>query len=269
MQPFSRKKRTILLIVLIICFFITVPILVIYSMGYRIGDTLIWTKTGGVYTVNNELGAEVYLDKKLVKTNNFFQRNILIQNIKPGKHLIIVAKDGFYSWGKEIEVLPERVTEVHATILPKEIPLVALSESNFSKSEKVEVEDLFKKKAGATTTKPIVRNYKNVSLQSVPDTLVVSWLGGNKTMPYYFCNITKCEESYVIPIQGLRDYDFYPGLEDLVVTKLNNGIYAMELDGRSNQNRFPLLNDENADFIVYKNEFVIIKTKDGIFQVDY
>src|SRR3989344_2039740 len=126
MKPLSIKKRRFYLIVFALLFLIVIPLLILYATGYRFTDTLNLIRTGGIFVSVPESGSEAYIDNFLVKQGGIFQRNIFIQNLKPGLHDVKVVKNGFQSWSKQLQVFPQTVTEAHSFLLPEELTLVEI-----------------------------------------------------------------------------------------------------------------------------------------------
>jgi len=126
MRPLPNKTRSISLIILLVIFLLITPILISYSLGYRISDindVFTLEKTGGIYVHSNISNTEVYLDGEFNKTNGVLLRNTLIQNLKPEmNHVIEVHKAGYQSWIKILPVYSSLVTEGRVLMMPKEIP---------------------------------------------------------------------------------------------------------------------------------------------------
>ncbi len=126
MRPLPNKTRFASLLILILLFILITPVLVAYSLGYRvsdIGDVFTLEKTGGIYVHSNISNTEVYLDGEFIKTNGVLLRNTLIQNLKPEMdHKVEVHKEGYQSWIKVLPVYSSLVTEGRVLMIPKEIP---------------------------------------------------------------------------------------------------------------------------------------------------
>lgn len=126
MRPLPNKTRTTSLIILLVIFLLITPLLISYSLGYRISDiddVFTLEKTGGVYIHSNISNTEVYLDGEFIKNNGVLLRNTLIQNLKPEtNHTIEVHKEGYQSWVKALPVYSSLVTEARVLMIPKEIP---------------------------------------------------------------------------------------------------------------------------------------------------
>ena len=116
------KKLLGIIAFLIIVSLITAGI-IFYARGYRpdfkngkIGPT------GVVSIKSNPSGAEVFIEGESKGTTN-----LDIPDLKPGKYLIKMEKDGFSSWEKEIEVKKEAVNLIKAVLFPIAPSLRALT----------------------------------------------------------------------------------------------------------------------------------------------
>lgn len=103
-------------------FFVTAPLVVFYSMGYRFSPQRgIFVYTGSISIKSSPQDVEIYIDhqlnkKKLNRINNSFH----IGGIKPGEHLIEVKAPGFNTWAKKITVSSGTSTEFWNVSLVKE-----------------------------------------------------------------------------------------------------------------------------------------------------
>jgi len=118
----KKGKQKILFFIFLLIFLIVAPILVLYAQGYRFdlrGRKI--TQTGGIFIKATPRQAQIYLDNKLVKTTDFLFGSALIENLLPQKHHIVIQKEGFYSWEKNLETKEKEVTEARNIILfPKD-----------------------------------------------------------------------------------------------------------------------------------------------------
>jgi hypothetical protein len=91
--------------------------LYLYSKGYRLQkkteqQTINLKMTGMVNIKSYPEGANVYLNGVLITaTNN------TISGIEPGKHFLKIAKNGYITWTKEIDVFPELATDITALLI--------------------------------------------------------------------------------------------------------------------------------------------------------
>jgi hypothetical protein len=100
--------------------------------------------------------------------------------------------------------------------------------------------------------------------------LHLAWVDGKNPPPYFFCRVScatgekdecvqTCDTSLVINWDSdITRYDFYPGRNDVVVLASKQGIYAVELDNRSERNIQPIReglspSGEEFDFRVFGN----------------
>jgi hypothetical protein len=274
MQPLSRSKRRYYLIGMTLLFIVLTPILIFYATGYRLGDSLTLSRTGGLYVLTAQSGVQVYINDEFNKESSLFQKNILIQNLKPGTYKIRAEKVGEIAWEKELQVYPERVTEAYVFMLPQILEVeevlpyvdaqgVATSSSSLGQVRHLvnpdiaEIKQLFLPPKIATTTKAVATStletkvLNKLALKRVGQEVVAEWQGSHDEQPSYFCNETSCEKSITLETPSyIRSFNFFPGRGDVVVVGLTDGIYAMETDNRSPQNLLPLFPGENLDLRV-------------------
>lgn len=110
-------------LVLLILFFITAPLYIFYSLGWRID----WqakkiVQSGAFYFKVSPKSAEIYIDGKLVKKTDFLFGSFFLDKLLPGKRKIEIKKQGFFFWEKELEIKAKEVCEAKNISLILENP---------------------------------------------------------------------------------------------------------------------------------------------------
>jgi hypothetical protein len=138
----QKNWRKILFLLLFFLFLVLSPIIVLYSQGIRFDfKKKRFTQTGAIYLKVIPKEVEVYLNGKYFKKTNSLSGTLRIKNLIPGKYLIEVKKEGFFSWKKEAEVKEKLVTEfVEVVLFPREIKFqkTGLNEEEFLALKKKE-----------------------------------------------------------------------------------------------------------------------------------
>lgn len=116
----TRRKRILLFWVSVLIFLAAVPVSVFYVLGYRLGDDFRLKKTGGLYISSPVTGSEISIDKKIRKRTSILQSGVFAQSLTPRAYKILVTKEGYRPWEKELRVLPQAVTEARALLVPAE-----------------------------------------------------------------------------------------------------------------------------------------------------
>ncbi|MCR4284261.1 MAG: PEGA domain-containing protein [Parcubacteria group bacterium] len=219
-------------------FIILVPIIILYTSGYRIDKNLHIRKTGGLYISSPLSGAKILVNEKNKGETSLLQGGIFLQNLTPNTYSVIVAKDGFWPWAKKLEVKEGLVTEARAILIPTdpqgEILLndISKKDENFPAKENEILARLLK-----PTSEPIAKVDKNKDEKifvDEADNLWIEWLPENSPLPYYFCNNQECKSPLLVLASRfpIRKADFYPSRSDVLIIAVQNAIYAIEVDGR-------------------------------------
>jgi len=114
-SSFNKTKRKILLTVFIICFFITSPLIIAHTTGYRYDwrEGLI-KETGAISIEVLPKNADVYINNQKIKD----RMPLRLSNITPNKYNLRITAENYYDWYKEIEVKNKQ------TVYIKEIELI-------------------------------------------------------------------------------------------------------------------------------------------------
>ncbi len=90
-----------------------------YSQGYRIkndhGIKII--QTGGAFFKMRQSSTKIKINNEIAKELGFLERSTLIKNLTPKTHNFKIEKEGFFTWEKNLEILPKQVTEARGIIL--------------------------------------------------------------------------------------------------------------------------------------------------------
>lgn len=127
----TRKTRNILFLSSALFFILITPIIVFYSLGWRID----WRnkkiiQPGILYLRVWPKSARIYLNGKLEKKTDFFFGSALIENLLPKKYNIEIKKEGFQIWKKTLEIEKRLATEAKNIVLvPENLNLITLSKN--------------------------------------------------------------------------------------------------------------------------------------------
>jgi hypothetical protein len=320
MKPLTTRQRSLSLGILILLFVVMAPLILLYSLGYRIDDALSLQKTGGIFIHSNETESTVFVDGEFLKNSGFIVRNTLIQDLVPNReYKVEVHKDGHQSWVKSLFVYPSIVTEGRVLLLPNEFEkreiLPFLDEDDNATStapargakpdnpEYVNVATLFASstravaKTVATTTTATSSSEQKSKLElffdelairdfeTLPNLIVdgkeVSWLSsGNislywtdefESIPYYYCGGIERECSNKIVLdwgQDIRRFEYLPGRNDVWIVLVSDGIFAVEVDGRSERNIQTIVKGKNLEFRLTQNDGLVVREGSRYFEIN-
>lgn len=124
-MPF--RYRLIIIILAILIFVISAPLIILYGQGYRYDfQNRRLTKTGSLIIESTPANASVILDGRIQRPKWYqqllFYKKLFglttvqsntptaVSNLLPGQHRIEVQKDGYYPWQKRLDIQAERTT---------------------------------------------------------------------------------------------------------------------------------------------------------------
>ncbi len=128
----TANQRRIYLLVFVILFFLTAPVIVLFATGYRF-DTVnnIFVHSGSITIKSVPRDIDIFVDNKKKKQNTLSVINgsYTINGVRPGKHTIRCEKEGYTSWSKTVNVHSGISTEFWNVLL---FPLESLEKNNFT-----------------------------------------------------------------------------------------------------------------------------------------
>jgi hypothetical protein len=78
--------------------------------------------------------------------------------------------------------------------------------------------------------------------------LYATWVRPNEPQPFYFCTAT-CTPTLLIDWdEPIERYEFFPNRNDVVLLGTSRGVYAVELDARSQRNIQTIVEEPGLDF---------------------
>jgi hypothetical protein len=288
-KPISYQKRLAYFFTFIAFFVIGFPILVFYSAGYTLDETFGLSRRGGIYVFTPEPDTSVFVGNELKNTSGFFNKEVLVDGLKPDQYLVLAANELYWPWAKLVQVEKGEVEALMPLMVPKVVPALEIKKTD---SDYKDVLELFSETATstefvrnvrlgiatstqATTTQMLTR--RNVRIWLDGGEFYGLWLGGANGAPKSFCTetvsadlkIKNCSSPIQIfhPSGSVRNFDFYPLRNDAIMLALDNGIYAVEIDRRTYQNFYPVYRGKNPDFRVDRDD-VYIRDEGKIFVLD-
>ena len=263
----TPKKQLITIVILFFIFISVIPLIICYSMGYRISEDFKIVETGGIYLSSSEADTSLYVNGKLKKKSGLVDRNILLQNLKPGLYNIKLTKNEFRPWEKRIKIQERQVEVCYPLLVPEKFEPVEIKKylpaKNKNKKVKYiineqykDISELFRKpvksspgmltrwykgEAGKIVTGKNLKLKGNVLLSKEGNRIFVKWLGKEDHLPFF---INTMKKKPVFSSESIiSSFDFYPGRNDAMLIRFDNGsLYAVEIDTRFvQQNAFRIL----------------------------
>lgn len=287
MNPLSLKRRRIYLGFFSVIFIVTIPLLILYATGYRLSSALNIIRTGGLHISVPYSGAQVHIGDEIIKETSVFQKNIFIQNLRPGSYEVKVTKDGMQTWSKRLIVFPQTVTEGFSFLISKQPIIEEVSEFLVDKNSEPSTTTksvpkkliknstyseailLFSTSTNKTATSTeFLKTKRKLSVENINGVLHVIWQGDQDSTPYYFCINQICKKEVVIKTGSkVKSFDFFPGRDDLLVVALSGGIFVVDIDDRSGHNIQYLMEASNLDFRIKDGETIYIKDGKKLYRV--
>ncbi len=291
----SKRKRITYLALCVVAFFILAPLVAYYASGYRVGKSFDIAKTGGIYIVIEGKGFSILLNNQEQEVSSIFRRNFFIQNLAPARYTLKVSKEGFYSWGKMIDVTSEKVADVYPFNLPEKVDIIEIpkmildgddtgtttaKKTQIPNEEYATVKNLFASSSPRLVTEKVTASttpnnpqryilYKKIALWYKGDEIYVRWEGEEDSAPLYFCNGTNCKEDLLV-FKGIKvnNVDLISDKQAYVIFSTDGGIFVTEIDGRGGRNIQSLLIGEGYDFRIDKDQTLYIKKGKSYYKVN-
>lgn len=96
--------------------------------------------------------------------------------------------------------------------------------------------------------------------------VLINWTDSVKVPPYYYClTPNDCRNQLIVDWEeDIQKFNLLPGRDDVLIVLVNDGIYAVEIDDRSDRNIQPVYLGANLKFEINENDEVVV-LDNGVF----
>ncbi|MCK6462218.1 MAG: PEGA domain-containing protein [Candidatus Pacebacteria bacterium] len=247
-----KNKTLKLIIVLAVAAAIVAGAAFFYQKGYRLSLISGVYKNGSVKIISSADGVDVYVDGKKKVSAAAAGQTLTIGGLKPGRHSVLAAKEGYWPWQKNLTVESEATTEARTLFVPTEPQgkilfspqdsSIGNTPEELAKRGKI-LKDILLSQNSLEKTKIGVSLFSDEARQN----LSAEWLGP-ETPPYFICgDAGSCQK--ITPVFNskfqIKTFDFYPGRNDVAIVAVEDGVYALEIDGRGGRMLQPIYKGNN------------------------
>jgi len=247
-----------------------------YSFEFRKGGHHTWKKQLPIYPGIVTEG-HVLAIPNIIETTEifpFFDQEGKGSNIPiTGFTQVSKTKDG--------RIIPENEDYINMVTLfegenPYEIkvPEVVVSVSSISDEVRTE-EDLMYEELGV-----LDKDSLNNLIESTDELMwiekgdiVVYWIGSEESIPYYYCEggVNKiCNDEISLDwVNEIKSFALFPKRGDVWLVLSDDGLFAVEVDPRSERNVQPVYVGNNIDFRIDTSGTIFVEDKGSFFELDF
>lgn len=102
--------------------------------------------------------------------------------------------------------------------------------------------------------------------------IVLYWIDKLESIPYYYCGGTLeriCNDEIILDwVNPIKKFAYLPGRGDAWIVLVEDGIYAVEVDPRSQRNIQPIYLGNGLDFEINNSGNLIVKNQGSYFELD-
>ena len=178
----------------------------------------------------------IYIDQKDKRVTTKENESVEVK-LSPSTHNIIVSRNGYYPWTKNVSV-PRGKT---VPLFPIFVPLNSSGQIiTTNDPEYVKIKNSITGDKTPTKSAPLVSQDKTVSI----------WLEGGEIMAKVAATETEAEKTFsvVAPQSPIRNVDFYKDRSDSVIFSTEKAVYVIEVEAEGTQNFMPLFMGEAPAF---------------------
>jgi len=182
---------------------------------------------GTLQIKSSDEGLTLFIDNQRVEIEQKINPQFKLKN---GKHTVVIAKDKFWPWTKEVEIKKETDSVVQPFFIPQNTSGLLIGEAD---SEYLQIMSLFQK-----------------DLISQPA-------------------LAKIPKENALLKETATALDFYKDRQDVVIIASGDGIYALEIDSKNIQNFQPIYKGAHPLFVKKDNLTLYILDNNNLMLVNY
>lgn len=249
--------------------YIVIPLLVIilllgvlYQNGYRITPNFKIVKTGTLKLNISLDNPVVFISNEEQETKTALDGSYLVEKITPGAVSVIVSKEGYWPWTKDVIIDEERITELDTFLVPRN-PIKRIIQKNTEEFRNISRELAIPR--NPSTANKLVSESGNVSVWVEGKTIKAEWRG-NGNAPYYFCEVLISSTNKECPkttdvitlLETPTNIFFKQGSDNILIFTRGASVYAVEIHHYGLQNFQPIYTGIKP-VIRYVNKTLYIK----------
>lgn len=240
MMIFARNSLFVKIGLPVAFLFLGLGLGILYAGGYRLGS--FGVSTPGLVAVSIPVsGVSVYLDDKEQKVTSK-PGEIVSFSLPSGVHTILLTKEGYWPWQKQIKIEKGATLSFNAFLSPKSV------NGSFITGDDPEYGALISLVSSAKIPRsgnPIVS----------PDDLMSAWIEGNELKA-----LSRGGEAVsVLPdAASIRSLAFYPGRSDVLLVASGPLVKAIEIDLRGGQNTYEIYKGSAPSFALISGNLFLV-----------
>lgn len=236
-QTLKKSKEVIVYGSIAVIVLLGALIITFFSSGYSFGPGFSVRQPGTITLVIPYADSHIFVDDVRVGVSSKEDETFTLPNTSDGTHTVLVAKNGFLPWGKNIPLKEKQNVVVYPFLAPVSASVLTMTESD---ARYIELRDKILNSPLPSVQTPKLSPDQKIALWIEGTNLIAQWRGGG-TQPRYFCEPACTDKIIVFAANSeIKNVDFYMNRSDVAMVSIKEGVYAIELDTIGVQNFQPL-----------------------------
>jgi len=222
--------------------------------------------TGDIIITHLPENSVIFLDNQENRRISSAQENIKLKRLSSGLHSVLISRDGYWPWFKEVEV------EAGGSSALSPFFVFSSATGFIVSQEDPEYDDII-----ASFDSIVLPDFENKKVSKDESTAVwvdegtlfAEWLLDEESRPNHFCNDLDCH-NVIVPLNVggvIKNVDFYKGRSDVFIVAFGNGVFAIEIDTNNNQNFQPIIEGTSPLFVPFDENSIYTFDNDLLRQI--
>ena len=243
----NKKIRSYLWIVFSL---LILTALIFYFKGYRFDKDNFISSPLNIEVIVPFSDSVVYFDNTKEKTTDSEKQSVILSALRPGAHTILISKEGYWPWKKDITILSGAKLKLNPFLVSKTVTGSAITGAD---PEYDSITEMIRKNTFSKDSK-LVSSDNLISISFEEGAIWAEWLGSKESIPYYFCSDTtvkNCDDKLKVlsSKDKIKNIDFYKDRSDLLLITIGESISVLEIDPKGTQNFQPIYKGKEPSFV--------------------
>jgi len=240
------KKSYIFLGILVFLLFTSI---VLYSFGYRVTSGFKIGRVGKVSITAPLSNTWIFINSSKKITTSTENQTVEL-SLSPKMHTIIVARDSYYPWKKDLQISSNSKTELNPLFVSQNPSGNMIPNGD---PEYWKIVNLIKNNVAPTKNNP--------KKSSDGDSIV--WTEGKKI----FVKNGEKEIEVVTLLTDVKNVGFYKDRSDAIIFSTSLGVYVIETDKNGGQNFMPIYKGQDPYFVQTDSNYIYVQDTSALMQV--
>ncbi len=224
-------------------------LIIFYALGFRITNGFKIGKVGEVSVTLPLINTSVFIDKSQKLTTKKDNETLKVK-LSPKKHTIIVSRDSYYPWKKDLDIKSNSKVKIEPLLVSQNPSGNIIGTQD---PEYWSIVNQIRNNTAPTEDKPLKST----------DGKILIWVNDGTI----FAKNENTENEVINVVTPVKNINFYKNRTDAIIFSTTIGVYVVELNKDGGQNFMPIYKGQNPYFVGNNPDYIYVQDGNALMQV--